>query len=77
MTSKIAFVIEGRRIAKIVRQPQLSFQVDSFSISSARGRLNIVWCGFGRINRSPYPDRLKKLCAINLDGLGFHIEAFS
>ncbi len=77
MTSKIAFVIEGPRIAKIVRQPQLSFQVNSFSINSVRGRLNIVWSGFGRINCSPYPDRLKKLSAIDLDGLSFHIETFA
>jgi len=62
-------------LPKLLRQPQLSVQADSFSINSARGRLNIVWSGLGRINRSPYPDRLKNFVPSILDGLSFHIEA--
>ena len=77
MAAKVAFVVEGAWVAKIVRQPQLGCQLDSFSVSAARIWFTVLWTTFVRVNSSPNPHGLKKFCAIKFDGFRFHVEAFS
>ena len=42
-----------------------------------RGWLSTFWKGLGGIHRHANSHGLKKLFAIKLDGLGFHLEPFS
>src|SRR5438132_415735 len=79
MAAKITFIVKRSGVTKIVRQPQLREQMDTLSVNPGEARhidFLLASGGLG-VNRSADTHGLKKFRAVSLDGLRFHLKAFS